>query len=588
MLEEDSRHVLIDIRKPRKFTERNDELTNQTKSYLKKPSKKQPPVKKYSLPDITVIKPLPIATFNKEEVFLPYLRYSKKQETDRFTERLGVGICDNYKIAYTELRNRLHTDDPIDDTRGVTDFDPTYFSCVRSSILSKHVAPYKSLKQMFIGQVRWRQEIGYRRDCMLNIETSFQKEREVYNATVDRYMKQVKYLDEFISADYNKSMQFLNKWEKLQATLHNKLAELQYLATVKFTNTSRIVGLDYRYGLQQKYGRFLYYLSPPSWRLKNRNFARSIEIEAKGFDFGISTEEDTFNVIFEKLKKECEVGLVKPVLYFNHPHDLLKIFGDIEKQQLHHFTHVAAIAPHATFLKKGIKLFKDLIAQDSAGIMVVIKDFERMLKFREEQCSQLEAKFFKILYGSFYDDVGAPEVLKFGLHLEFCYAKVFNEKPMNLGVFGTAKALEDFYMDYSKRLDSVTADSIRAAVNQYVESERLKYKRATIAARELRLFERLERALLRAYAPLKEHHNTATLHSPSDLTVKSNKRRSTRTKAHSKPNNDNKCKDLTEAEMEYLTLFTDWTEKENPANYLRSLSMEDDKSRHRSNVSKRN
>ncbi|CAB3260110.1 unnamed protein product [Arctia plantaginis] len=553
--------VIINIRKPRKCFQPHSVTT-------KKPMKTKCKEKIHGLPAIAVMNPVPIVTLTKEEVLLPYLRYSKKQEKDRFKKKLGIGIHEQHKLAYTDVQTRMDIDDFIDDCRGITDIDPSFFTCVKCSLYTRYVAPYKSLKYLFNSQLRWRQEVGYRHDCMLNIDINHQKEEEIYDITCQEYKKQLKYLDNFISHDYKKSMMFLSKSEEIKMAVTKKAFELQCLAAVKFTMTSKILGLDYRYGLQQKYGRFLYYLSPPSWRLKNRNFARSVEIEAKGFDFGISSEEDTFNVIFENLKRECDNGLVQPVLYFKHPKDLLEIFDGIEQQQLHHFTHVVRLAPHTVFLKTGIKLFKDIITQDTAGVVNVIKHFEKLLLFCEEKSSQLEKKFFKILNGLFYDSVGAPEVLKLQMHLEFCYAKVHKEKPMNLGILGTAKALEECYMDYSKRMESVTAENIKIALKQFIESERRKFKRSKVAARELCLFERLERALLRAYAPM------ATKDSPIVYQAKVKRRLQKKTPRPKTTITEN-TQILTESEIEYLLLFTDWTEKEDPALFLQSLSMVD-------------
>lgn len=562
MNDEDTRSVIIDIPKQRRYSKQPKRNVKQKKIKQDLEIRCQPPkniIEKFSLP---VIKPLPVATFKKEEVLLPYILYSKNQEKDKFKNRMNIGVRENYIVVYSDLQKRLHTDDPIDDCEAVTDFDPGFFKCVNGTFLSGYVAPFKSLKYLVNSRLRWRQEVGYRNDCMLNIEANSKKEQEIYDASIKSYMEQVKYFDDFVSDDYRKSMLSLSKWDEVKVAVYKQKCKLQCLAAKIFTITSQIVGLDYRYGLQKKYGRFLYYLSPPSWRLKNRTFARSIEIEARGFDFGISSEEDTFNVMFEKLKKECYSGLIKPVLYFIHPGDLMEIFDGIEQQHLHHFTHVVQLAPHATFLKKGIKLFKDIIAQESAGILNIIKEFNKVLQFSEDQRSQLEGKFFKILNGLFYDSVGALDVLKFQMHLEFCYEKIYNEKPINMDMVATAKALEDEYMDYSNRLDAVTSDKIKAAMAQCVESERRNFRRAKVAAKELRLFGRLERQLLRAHAPIPNPSGY------SSYTMQ----RSSRRKLFSKSKYNEKRNSLTEAELEYLTLFTDWTDNEDPGKYLQCLN----------------
>nr|XP_021181467.2 uncharacterized protein LOC110370075 [Helicoverpa armigera] len=557
MQDEDRHSVVIDIPKLRTFPS------------LEKPKSKRNTIKKRFKPTdvltqkftLPVIEPLPVGVLKKDEVLLPYSVYSKNQEKERRELKKKTSLRDNYKEIQTDLRRRIHTDGPPNDVRTIMDHDPGFFTCVNGSFLSKYIAPYKSLKHLFNSQLRWRQEIGYRHDCMLNIDANFKQEQKVYKTSVERYFEQVKSFDEFVSMDYQKSMMSLSKSDDVKLKLYKKILEFQCLAAKSFTVTSKIIGLHYRYALQQKYGRFLYYLSPPSWRYRNRNFARSVEIEAKGFDYGISNDEDTFSVMFENLKRECYSRLVTPALYFIHPADLMELFDGIEQQHLHHFTHVTQLAPHATFLKKGIKLFKDIIAQDSAGVLNIIKNFKKVLAISEQQASQLETKFFKILNGLFYESVGALEVLKLQLHLEFCVERIHNEKPVNMDIVTTAKALEEFYMDYSQRLEAVTSDKIKVAMGQYVESERRKFKRAKEAARELRQFDRLTRELLQAFTPPAKntHPNRA-----------SQVKRSSKRKLFSKSKYEEKRDSLTESELEYLTLFTDWTEKDDPATYLQS------------------
>jgi hypothetical protein len=322
------------------------------------------------------------------------------------------------------------------------------------------------------------------------------------------------------------------------------------------------MGLDYLYCFQQKYGRFLYYLSPPSWRSKNREFARSLEIEAKGFDLGQSSEEDTFRVVFEKMQRECADKLVKPALYFTYPHDLMNIFEAVEKQQLHHFAYVTHLAPLKKMVKEGIKSLKDIITHESVSVATTIQGFEKLLELSDERCTQLKSKFFTILNGIFYETVGTAEVLKLFVHLDFCYERVYADKPLNMDIVTMAKGLERFYMDYTKRLDEIHSGNVKRAVVQYVESERVKIKRAKKAATELRLFYRLEKALHKAYNPTGKK-----FHVPKPIVAKpTNKIRSTTKGLHKLKISQEEP--LTESELEYLKLFTDWVEGENPNKYI--------------------
>lgn len=524
---------------------------------IRKPSEAS--LRKYSLQGA---QPLHVDALKNDDLLYSYTLFAKKQNCVKHKQRLAIGILEKYKIIYTDLRKRLHVDDPDDDVFAVTDIDEGYYRFLNGRPLHQHIPIFKSLKCIFSAQLRLNYEVGCRRDCVINIEANYRKEKEMYEISVKRYMEQVKLFDNFISEDYKKSMACLQKWDELKLQLNAKILELEHLATEKFTIISRLIGLEYMYGLQQKYGRFLYYLSPPSWRSKHREFARSVEIEAKGFDFGTSSEEDTFNVIFEKMVKECVAGLIKPPLFFTEPDDLMHIFDAIEQQQLHHFTYVTHLAPHAKKLKKNIKQLKEYNAADSSTVLHMIKQFKMYLEHAKEQEAQLSSKFFKILNGLFYESVGATDVLKLQVHLEFCYEKVYVDKPTSMSIFATAKALEDYYMSYCFKMDEVHNNKVKLATKHYIETQKKKLKRAKLAARELRLFGRLEKALLCAYTP-----NASKEQTPALAVNRFPKRKITRHfyKAIVPKSNQH---ELTETEIEYLSLFTDWTKDEDPAQYM--------------------
>ncbi|XP_028156390.1 uncharacterized protein LOC114349972 [Ostrinia furnacalis] len=574
-MDNDAQSVTIAIPKPRECEKSADRLYKQVKinTILKRSMEKR--CRRYTNEDssrkysITGDKPLTLKHFKRDELLVPFKVYTKTQEHDKHKQKLAIKYNEKYKVIRTDLQKRLHVEYPPDDVNAVTDVDEGFFNYVNGRSLKDRVPLFKSLKFALADLVRIKQEIGTRNDAILNIETNCRNELKMYDLSLKRFTEQAKCFDNFISEDYRKSKDFLDEWDKLKVKLNIKISELQNVAAEEFTIISRLMGLDYLYGVQQKYGRFLYYLSPPSWRSKNREFAQSVEIEAKGFDLGCSSEEETFKVIFDKMQRECFSNLVKPVLYFKHPHDLLNIFDGIEKQELHHFTYVTHLAPHKKMLKEGIVCLKDMMKQESALVASFIKRIETLLEFSAERCVQLETKFFTILNGLFYESVGAPDVLKLNVHLEFCYERIYAEKPMNLDIVTMARAIENFYMDYSKRLEAIHSNAVKRAVAQCIQTERRKMNKARHAARELLSFNRLERDLMRAHEPVTHVQSFLPPIKGAKFQRKVKRQYSTALKIH---NEDQKP--LDESEIEYLTLFTDWTEGDNPAKYLHRLEDE--------------
>ncbi|XP_026762799.2 uncharacterized protein LOC113521470 [Galleria mellonella] len=505
--------------------------------------------------------PLQVNDLKREELLLAYRSYMKKQENEKHKQRLGIDVHKKYKIVSADMKKRLYVETPCDHIYAITDIDKGFFTNANGRALSDHVPLFKSLKSSLSSRLRLRQAIGYRNDGILNIEANYKKESAKYEQSFQRYVEQVKYFDIFIFEDYHKSVALLQQWDELKVKVNIKISELQNFAAQQFPIISTLMGLDYMYKIQQKYGRFLYYLSPPSWRIKNREFAHSVEIKAKGFDLA-GSEEETFTIVFENMQRECYGNLIKPALYFTHPRDLLDIFDGLEKQQLHHFTYVTHLAPLKKILNEEIKTLKEFIAQDSALLINTIKTFEILLKFSEERCAQLKNRFYKVLYGLFFESVSAPEVLKLFLHLEFSYEKVICEKQINLDIMTMAKGLETMYMDYSKALDEIHSDTVNRAVKRCMEREQKKIRRAKVASRELRVFDRLERNLLRAHAPFVERDWSKVFIKKTMITKKLKQQ-------YCKPNNEkNIRRSLNESELEYLNLFTEWTQNEDPAKYL--------------------
>lgn len=494
-----------------------------------------------------------------EHSLLPYRLYEKNLAKIIRKHRLAIGLEEKYKILNTELRNRLQVDNPPDDVQVVTDIDEGYFRYFISHARVEGIPLYKSLKFLYHKQMRMKQEIGYRRDDVLSIKTKDRKEVITHQDCVQIYMDQVKQFDTFISEDYARSIARLKKSETLCfSLLDEKITELQSFASRQFSIQSKLIEIDNFYYQQQKYGRFLYYVSRPNWRAKHKDFACSVEIEAKGFDLGTSSAEDTFNVIFENMKKECANGFVKPALYFSEPDELINIFESTQKQQLHLFSHVVQLKPRTEMLQKMIDNLKRKIQNDSAFIAVIIGDFEKVLVSEEERASQLKAKFMKILYGSFHDSVAAPDALHLQMNLEWCYERIFMEKS-NTTIRSTAKALESMYMEYRYKLEIFGHEETKAALKQSIAEEKYMMNRAHKAAKELRLFNQLEKSLRRAHG-IDHIPPMPVVTRPSTRKVTAPKfKPATRHSSH---------RQLTEAEIEYLRLFTDWTDKENPSKYL--------------------
>lgn len=503
-------------------------------------------------------------TVKKGECILPYMRFLKSVEKDRKRKFLKLPIVEKTNANNTEINIKLcdslnenHSDSVVD----IKQIDENYFESIvngRSNVLL-----YKSITPIFCKYIKIRQEIGYKNDCILNIEVNYKRELMEYNKCLEQITEQAKYFETFIAEDYKNTTLFLKNIEVSNKKVNNKMAELQHLATKQLHLTSTIIDLNYKYHLQQRYGRFLYYLSPPSWRMKNRDFALSFEIEAKGFDLGFN-DHDLFSSLFENIRSEFNSRIIKPVMYFQTHKDLIDIFSQLERQYSRHFNRIMRIRPYAHNLKLGIEALRTDAAHHGKYDGNTIDSLQNILKINEIKCTELESSFYKLLNGVFYETVGSCEVLKLILNLRYCYEKVYEEPSESLDIVTLAKYLESFYFDYCKRLDNINSKNVRQIMNKIMVADRRAISRAISAAQNLHYYQRLEQKLLRNTLPgklISSSYKSQKIKSSINTTEKKSKTSISIIKTP-----------LSEDELEYLRLFTHWTENEDPNLYLQRAS----------------
>ncbi|KAG7296199.1 hypothetical protein JYU34_021301 [Plutella xylostella] len=436
---------------------------------------------------------------NRGELTSFHSRFLKQVDGRMAKRQASIPLRNRYKLEGAGWRQRRSTEAVEDKVQTILHLDPDFYRAVDGRPITSRAPMFNTIRHIYDDILRIKQQIAYRQDCILNIDENHKREVEKYKASCKRCSDQAKSFEAFIAEDYEKSMKCLRLCEEMRTKVDEKDSELQVLANRKFTITSRLIGLEYKLRVQQRYGRFLYYLSPLSWRAHHRDFARSSDLAGMGFDLGDIEDEDTFSILFSKLQRECE-EVVKPVLFFSEPQDLIHVFERVEKQLLHHFTHVAHLAPITKKLHTNINIFKKAFIRDSVKLQNLISDSESDLEFHEERSAFLEAKFFKILHGVFFESVASTDVLKLLVNLRFGFEQLTGEEPMAVELRSIFKYMELFYLEYCMKLETLTGRSVKAAIRQCLEEDRRRFHQAGVAARELRLFDRMKQQLSRSIA----------------------------------------------------------------------------------------
>lgn len=271
--------------------------------------------------------------------------------------------------------------DPVK-IKTILDIDPDFYTIVEGRPVSKPFSMSKYLQQIR-DVLRTRLMVGFRNDELLLFEEKIKREQQSIEKIKKNYAMYLQGFEQFLSEDYNESMKMLRTGE--QATIIT-MEKAEYIKCLHRENAAlefNVHKLEERWRDLKMYQKFLYFISPMSWRQKYDYIHRdNLELQPsqifKKFTLGEEGQATSLiNLVDEYL--ECLKGEEEPALYFTSPDELIKVFRFIEIQNLNCLLHTEEIQVPMENMKKTMedarknfekeaKAIQDMIDELSGGI----------------------------------------------------------------------------------------------------------------------------------------------------------------------------------------------------------------------------
>ena len=513
----------------------------------------------------------------KSEKLLSYIKYSDRKGKVTTRERLAqpLHLKDNLRIAATrDISQRLYLKEPPDDVRAVVEIHPEFYTVIEG----RPLRCFDDIK-VYTNNIRSyamnRQQIGYRRDLILQLEKCELEETEQHDRIVDRLRHHIKDFQTFLTEDYKKACIKVAKAEKVYEDLLAKDSEfLTYVSNLTILNNI-LFKLDAIRSILKTYRSYLMFIAPLSWRQQNDEtlIGRVMSIQFEAGEF--ATDNDLVESLdIEKMIEVAKLEFKNPFpacLYFQKPEQMMYIFRTMELQSREYLIQLAKTDGPLRSLRDRMKQLQQGQVQEADYFQYYIDHINKEIS--RENCNEkhLRKKFFRILNQTFYDSIASPQTLKLKICIEYVYEQIFGKcEEGHHTLLDPLKILEVMYEDFNLRLDALDFKIVVQAQKDFFAQDLKTMKNAYNAQRELRTFREMTNAMNKAFlppakfyrAPLTKYRNKKDQRA---FMMTERKKTELSTGERAKP----KKYKLSMEEHEGLVLFTEWCEGQNPAPFLK-------------------
>ncbi|KAG5895443.1 hypothetical protein JTB14_001321 [Gonioctena quinquepunctata] len=461
---------------------------------------------------------------------------------------------------------RLHVaDPPHDGMMTVGDIDPQYFEIVRKKPEKLNISDYiQTVRQ----SLKTRIIIGYREDDIMRIDENLATEQRILNIIRENFHKYMNIFEEFLYRDHTTAMQVLSDSDTAAREAYDKYEE--YKLVMKDVNSlkSSIFVAEEKWTSMKIYQRFLFALSPASWRATQSSRRASVHFD--GVDDEPDDEKSIFG-IYRKNQDEKNVtldGIIRtfmmetkgettPELYFTKPDQLLDVIHFLEMQILDALLHREHLEIALKNLKDGMEGVEKSLKEEVKYMQDAIDKLKTSIYWEETREAYLKDRASNLLKTQFKQLITSKDVLKLHVAVEDLYETRVAPNDADLSMLEMMTEVEKKYRAEQFSLDLLPAENIVLLKNIFYVEEFRMMKLAERAARDVVEMERLAKRLSRAVAPpfVKPAGKPLMQRSPvKDYVVDE----------YVEPK-----RDLTYYEEDYLEFFTDYCRNvDDPKEYL--------------------
>ncbi|CAH0547992.1 unnamed protein product [Brassicogethes aeneus] len=458
----------------------------------------------------------------------------------------------NYTSRQNEdLLNRLYVKEPVvTNMKTIVDVDPEYFKAVEGRPY-KEKFNYLRYKNVMRDLLKMKIMIGYREDDIMLIEDNIKTEKKIIEDLKERYQEYVNVFEEFLFRDHTASMNLLHEADLVSKLCNQKYEEFKAMAKEYSGLRSVLYGLEEKWRNCQMYQKFLYLISPISWRRENdpnlnkdKEFI-TVDAVKEIYNKYNTTEDKTLDELMDGFMKEYET-LEAPKLYFTDPYQLMEIFLFMEMQNLNSLLHSEELAEPIEVVKASMEKARIEFDSEIQTLEESIDKLEGGILWEEERAKYLEELAHELINGPFKDLLINESLLDLHVYVEDVYETRIAQNDANLSMGEMIQAIVNRYRDELLQLDKLPVEQVaKLEGNAYMEQIKI-LKLAEDAKKQYQSLERLTLSIEKAFEP------------PFRKTGRQIKNRSP-------PLNPPKPlppppRVLTEAETDFLTFFTDYCE----------------------------
>lgn len=285
-----------------------------------------------------------------------------------------------------DVLNRMYAKEP--ETTGMKtllDVDPDFFSLVEGRPLlgkfriRKYVHDVREV-------LRTRIVTGFREDEVDLIEENFASEQNMIDKIRNAYQTYVDTFEEFLYNDHTSSMKLLRLSEKEANLAIDKYEEYRQLSKSYGTLKYTVYNLEEKWRNCKMYQKFLYLVSPVYWRRKHDYY----HLQQKDSHMSLVSEMSTvfgryrlpssgdvlsLEALVDQFLDDCRTQ-EDPILFFQTPDQLMKVFRFIEIQNLNTLLHIEELAVPTENVKEGIENARLVFETEMNALKDVINNLE--------------------------------------------------------------------------------------------------------------------------------------------------------------------------------------------------------------------
>jgi len=480
--------------------------------------------------------------------------------------RCDVITRPNYRSRQNmDIRKRLYIPDEEVECNepGLLDIDPRYFKILEGRPMKEKLNMRKYVEEVR-ETLKTKLKVGYQLDEAMNMEEKFKEEEKRLSNTEAMYEVLADSYNEFLEEDHESTMKVLHDAQietEKSSDMTNQLKELEkQLEDVK----CEVSNLEENWRNCKMLQTFLYMASPMQWRKQHDYIHRTghnsvLLVSEMSTLFGryrlLSTESEvSLDKLLDLFLSDIKTG-EEPLLYFAEPSELLRVFQDMELQNLNCLLHSEDLTDPTQAIQQGLTAAQLRFDTERAYIADKIKDLETAIAWEEDRIQSFRDKTREMLYGLFKDQVEGANAVKLHVIVEDVYEMCLGRTDSNRGLAEMMSAIEMEMERLLLSLDYLPSEIVRVAETEIYEEQTRVKKEAELVEVRRKLMEKLTRRLKRALEP------------PAYSGVKTLKPRSEPPPIRKeKPKSE---KPLTDEEKDFLNFFTDYCQHvDNARDYL--------------------